>query len=62
MNFNKYLRTLAEGGDIETCKLLLQHPALPKRISQITAPFRACFCSVKLYILCHKKYKSIEIL
>jgi len=53
MNFNKYLRTLAEGGDIETCKLLLQHPALPKRISQITAPFRACFCSVKLYILCH---------
>jgi hypothetical protein len=62
MNFSKYLRMLAEGGDSGTCKLLLQHLALQKTISQIEEPIRAYFCSVKLYIFCHTKYKFLEIL
>jgi hypothetical protein len=45
---------LAESGDSGTCKLLLEHLALPERIYRIAAPFRVYFCSVKLYIFCHK--------
>jgi len=35
MNFSEYLLMVAEVEDSEICNLLLQHLALPKRISQI---------------------------
>ena len=61
MNFSKYLPMLAEGEVSETCKLLLQHLALPERISQIVAPFRAGICSVTLYIFCVDKKNQLDV-